>query len=93
MKKTQPINSSEESELLYKGKCGLSSALFYATEPHTEMILYDNDAEDENADELLHVVLSESALSFTPAKPKSALKGVYFKLVSGAGGVSVDIEP
>ena len=93
MKKAQPINSTENSELLYDKACGLSTAVFYATGPHTEMILYDNNEEDENANELLHIILSEDTLVFAPAKPKSAYKGVYFKLVSGSGGVNIDVEP
>jgi len=93
VKKTQPINSTEESEVLYNAPCGLSTAVFYSTGPHTEMILYDNDIEDENADELLHIILGEATLVFTPVKPKSAYKGVFFKLRSGSGGVNIDVEP
>jgi len=56
--------------------------------------LYDNNIEDENADELLHIVLGEyGVMSFAPTKPKSAYKGVFFKLKSGSGGVNIDIEP
>ena len=92
MKKTDPLGCYESNGVIHDGHCGISSAVFFSKVVDTEMILYDNN-EGAFGDELLHVYLNCATCVFTPSKPKSVSKGVYLEIVSGSGGVIIDVEP
>lgn len=92
MKKTDPKGCFESSGIAYNSPCGLATAVFFATTINTEIILWDNNARAAG-DKLLRVYLNVGTCVFAPSKPKSASNGIYVEIVSGAGGVSIDIEP
>ena len=92
MKKTDPLGCYESNGVIHDGHCGISFAVFFSKVVDTEMILYDNN-EGAFGDELLHVYLNCATCVFTPSKPKSVSNGIYLEIVSGSGGVIIDVEP
>ena len=92
MKKSDPLGCFESSGVARDSSCGIVTAVFYATTINTEIILYDND-ENATGDELIHVYLNVGTCVFTPSKSKAVSKGIYVLIKSGAGGVTLDIEP
>ena len=92
MKKTDPLGCYEVSGLIRDGACGISTAVFFSKVVDTEMILWDN-VDGAFGDELLHVYLNNNTCVFTPAKPKAVSTGIYLEVVTGNGGVVIDIEP
>ena len=93
MKKTDPLGCFESNEVIRNSACGLASAVFFSKVVDTEMILWDNNVALGEGKELLHVYLSNATCVFTPAKPKAVQNGIYLEILSGEGGVIVDIEP
>lgn len=92
MKKTDPLGCFESEGVIYDGACGLATAVFFAKVVDTEMILWDN-VDNASGKELLHVYLHNATCVFTPSKPKAVGKGIYLEIISGEGGVIIDIEP
>jgi hypothetical protein len=92
MKKSDPLGCYETNGVIRDGHCGIVSAVFFSKVVDTEIILYDSN-EGAFGDELLHVYLSCSTCVFTPSKAKAVSNGVYLEIVSGEGGVILDIEP
>jgi len=92
MKKTDPLGCFESNGVVYDSPCGLATAVFFSKVVDTEIILWDS-VDGAFGDELLHVYLSCNTCVFTPSKPKAVSHGIYLEIVSGEGGVSIDIEP
>ena len=92
VKKTDPLGCFETDGVIRDGHCGLATAVFFSKVVDTEMILWDS-IDGAFGDELLHVYLSCSTCIFTPFKSKAVSKGIYLEIVSGEGGVIIDIEP
>jgi len=92
MKKTDPLGCFESEGVIYAGACGISSAVFFAKAVDTEMILWDS-VDLAEGKELLHVYLHNATCVFTPSKPKAVQNGIYLEILSGEGGVIIDLEP
>lgn len=92
MKKTDPLGCFESDGVIYSGACGLATAVFFSKAVDTEMILWDS-IEGAFGDELLHVYLNNNTCVFTPAKCKAVSNGIYLEILTGDGGVVIDIEP
>ena len=92
MKKSGCLGTFNNSGLVAEEPCGLATAVFYATVDATEMILWDNNAVADGY-ELLHIYINIGTLVVTPNKPKACQIGIWFEIVKGAGGVTIDTEP
>jgi len=76
MKKTDPLGCFEEDGVIYKGACGLATAVFFSKVVDTEIILWDS-VDGAFGDELLHVYLNTNTCVFAPSKPKAVRNGIY----------------